>query len=515
MRPDFGQANPVETDAPFSHSGVRSKIRTARTSTSDAGLLLQEGPGARLRDGDGVTELFFYLPCVNSRVRTRLGNILKATEMVEIIPLASIVPSRFPLRTQLGNVSSLAASIRKSGMLEPIIVRPLDTKFEIVAGHRRFEACRRNRYHEIHAIVKELSDKEAYTIALEENLQRETLDPLEEGVAFRRYVEKYGYGGVTELARCIGRSEEYVSHRILLLSLHAEVQDQVRRRLLGPSDAWEISRVKDPVIQKQMAQTAIVHAATVRQIREVANLVNAGSGLRDAFTAVASKRGRDEARESPPSRDERLKSAAALALRVALIRIDALIEKLGSDTPGRKDLMNLRLSIHDLIGEYQGRSSNKGSPSEEIASLVKDRFLVYFNSGKINEIARMRSGDTFTIFDDYPLPLMDLKQSLKHDLAISRSVLPKGCEVEDLRIHLFGSGIGAVATFLFHQRHVKNGRSYSWKSRVSFVFERVNKEWRIVHEHWSEAVPALSTITRIKDINKVGDETPATVRFKR
>jgi ParB family chromosome partitioning protein len=439
---------------------------------------------------------------LKSLLRTRLKSVLETTEIVEAIPVKSIVPSRFPLRSDLGDISSLASSIGKSGLLEPIIVRPLDTKFEIVAGHRRFEACRKNRFHEIPAIVKELTDKEAYAVSLEENLQRQTLDPLEEAASFKFYTEKYGYGSVSELAQRLGKSEELVSHRIMLLSLPADVREQVRRRLLGPSDAWEISRVKVPELQKEIAKTAIFNGTTVRGIRKVANLVKAGTSVNGAFEMTDFERNQSASGGQKYRDTARLRSTAITSMKVALIRLDNLIGRASRDSKAMKELVGLRLGVHDLIGRFQVGRVSDASPSEDVASLVKDRFLEYFNSGRIKEIARMRSRDKFTIFDDYPLPLMNLKESLKHDSGVLRSSLSRNCVVEDLKVHVFGNGTGAIATFLFLQRHTKRGRVYSWRSRVSFVFERSNGEWQIVHEHWSEANRAQTTIRRLKKVNE-------------
>jgi len=438
-------------------------------------------------------------------LRTRLKSFLETTEIVEAIPVKSIVPSRFPLRFDLGDISSLASSISKTGLLEPIIVRPLDTKFEIVAGHRRFEACRKNRFHEIPAIVKELTDKEAYAVSLEENMQRQTLDPLEEAASFRFYTEKYGYGSTSELAQRIGKSEEFVSHRIMLLSLPADVREQIRRRLLGPSDAWEISRVKVPQLQKEIARTAISSGTTVRDIRRVANLVKAGTSVNDAFEMTDFERSPSASWGQKHRDAARLKSTAVTTMRVALIRLDNLIGRSSHDSPeAMKELVGLRLGVHDLIGRFQMERAGDLSPSDDVEALVKGRFLAYFNSGRIKEIARMRSRDKFTIFDDYPLPLMNLKQSLKHDSGVLKSSLSRNCLVEDLKVHMFGNGTGAIATFLFLQKHTKRGRVYSWRSRVSFVFERSNGEWRIVHEHWSEANRAKTTIRGIKKVNEAG-----------
>ena len=98
-------------------------------------------------------------------------------------------------------------------------MRLSDIKFEVVAGNRRLEACKRLHWLKVPCLVRELSDKEAYEIGLIENIERETLTPIEEAKAFQMYVKEKGWGGVKALAEKIGRSEEYVSHKIALLSL--------------------------------------------------------------------------------------------------------------------------------------------------------------------------------------------------------------------------------------------------------------------------------------------------------
>jgi ParB family transcriptional regulator, chromosome partitioning protein len=434
-------------------------------------------------------------------VRTRLGSYLKATELVEMVPTKLVVGSRHPLREDLGDLGSLAASIKKNGLLEPIIVRPLDSKFEIVAGHRRFEACRKNRFHEIPAIVMDITDRQAYGISLEENLQRKTLDPIEEARSFKLYVDKFGYGSVTELAEIIGKSEEYVSHRIMLLGLPPEVIDQVRRRLLSTSEAWEISRVKDGVIQTKMAELAINEGSTVRELRALATMVNSAAGKAEgAAQAAFERRSKDDGKER---RSEKIRKAAVSTLKVAMIRIDDLVRSSGDEPEDvRAGLMKLRLSIHDMIGRFGAGEEDMEAPTKEIADLIRGRFVNYFNEGRVSEIAKMRSRDRFSIFDDYPLNLMDLSQSLKHDLSVVRATKWRECSVEDLKVHLFEGGDGAVATFLFVQRHGRKGRLYRWRSRVSFVLERRNSAWSIVHEHWSEADPVETVIKSVRELNK-------------
>ncbi len=135
---------------------------------------------------------------------------------------------------------SFQSRLTSDGLLQPIIVRPLDNFFDLVAGHRRLEACKKLRWRKIPCHVVELSDKAAFEVALTENLDRKTLDPLEEGRAFQKYVTMSGWGGLTELSKRIGLSPSYISKRIALLSLPEEVIDQILRNRKVPSLAEEL-----------------------------------------------------------------------------------------------------------------------------------------------------------------------------------------------------------------------------------------------------------------------------------
>ena len=200
------------------------------------------------------------------------------------------------------------------------MVGPLGNKFEIIAGHRRFQACRMNRFVEVPAIVMDVQDRDAFEVSLEENLHRKTLDPMEEARAFSFYVNRYGYGSVTGLAGRIGKSEEYVSHRILLLNLPPSIQTLVSRRLLSSSNAWEITRVKDSSKQSELAESALKDKLTVREAREAAKsatkraMVDGASTMETPGSEALPRLG------PPPGDDKRMKvkRAASSALRIAL-----------------------------------------------------------------------------------------------------------------------------------------------------------------------------------------------------
>lgn len=172
---------------------------------------------------------------------------------VEQVETRAIRNSAHPVRKEVGMLEELMASIQRRGLLEPIVVRPNGKGFEVVAGSRRLEACRRLRVRVIPCHVVDLCDSGAYEVSLTENIQRQTLSPLEEAEAFKKYVRDYGYGGVSELARRIGKSQSYVSRRIGLWSLPSNLKGEIMRRRITPSAAAELSSL-DAASRAELSQ---------------------------------------------------------------------------------------------------------------------------------------------------------------------------------------------------------------------------------------------------------------------
>ena len=275
--------------------------------------------------------------------------------LVEPIELRMIRPSKFPVRYPDGrgspDLDGLKSSIRQHGLLQPIVVRPLEHGFEIVAGHRRFAACRSLRWRFMPCKIREIDDRQAFEIQLSENLQRKTMDPIEEAEAFERYVVDFGWGGVTDLGRRIGRSEEYVSHRMQLLKLPDALREKVTSSELGVSQAIEITGA-DPSIRAELidAVTGPDSAKmTVKQIRLTK------SRLAEESATAAGPAG-PAAPTQRLQRQAKIVKRSSLALRITLSRIDDLIEDAHKGGPdGRAELieflMDLRRRTHSMIDD--------------------------------------------------------------------------------------------------------------------------------------------------------------------
>jgi ParB family transcriptional regulator, chromosome partitioning protein len=246
-----------------------------------------------------------------------------------------------PLREDVGPIDDLLLSIREKGVLEPIVVRPIQEGFEVVAGNRRLEACRRLGIRKVPCHIVGLDDKQAYEISLIENLQRRNLNPIEEARAFKKYVDEYGYGSLSELARRIGKSEPYVSKRISLLNLPKDVREQVVSRRIAPSIAEELLYLEDGEIG-QIASKLFVEHVTRREVRNAIKNLKAVVGPPDDFEYA---RIEDSLRVM-----EKARSKCIASLQVCLMHIDDAMNSLEDDEWFvRENLAFYRRTVHQLI----------------------------------------------------------------------------------------------------------------------------------------------------------------------
>ena len=167
------------------------------------------------------------------------------TGFMEGLEIKRISPARNALRSEMGSLDELAASIAEKGLLEPIVVRFAPGGFEVVAGNRRLEACKMLGMRSIPCHIVDLDDREAFEVSLVENIQHETMNPIDEARAFKKYADDFGYGGITQLAEKIGKSQAYISNRIRLLALPKGVRDDVIRRRISPSVTQELVSLGD------------------------------------------------------------------------------------------------------------------------------------------------------------------------------------------------------------------------------------------------------------------------------
>ncbi len=300
-----------------------------------------------------------------------LSAYLRADTIPEYIEAKLIEPSPWNSRERDAHLETLMESIRRNGLLQPIIVRIFKQRFQVVAGNRRFAACRRLHWIRVPCLVRELDDKEAFEISLTENIERKTLTPLEEARAFRQYIQENSWGSETVLANAIGRSKAYVSHRIRLLTLPADVLELIESDEINPSTAAELIPIDDPHAQTVLARALADNKISTLEAREFVTVCRNGLGVDGVLnlfstgeTTVTSDN-RVES-ETKSRRYFRLLNKSILALRVCIVRLDSIIEEISTseDFDNLKDLLiKRRLLIHNQIDDLirlkrkNGRSS--------------------------------------------------------------------------------------------------------------------------------------------------------------
>jgi ParB family chromosome partitioning protein len=260
------------------------------------------------------------------------------------IKISEIKPFRYSVRAPDDeDLKDLIESIKQQGLLEPIIVRPTKEGYEVVAGNRRLAACRYLGWRTIPCIIRNLSDREAYEVMLIENVQRRSFNPIQEAEAYKRYVEEYGWGGIRELAKRIGKSEAHISHMLKLLEFPNEVIKEIKKCKISPAVAYELINLRDDE-QIRLISMVVQHKLSRRDIRRIKKLRKSGFKFEDALRLV-----RIEGLEGGRNFKLDVMNKAIAILKFAMMEMDELIKKSHESEDLRRTLFNFRLSLHRLI----------------------------------------------------------------------------------------------------------------------------------------------------------------------
>ena len=170
-------------------------------------------------------------------------------------------------------LNELMLSIQEHGILQPLIVRKKENKFEIVAGERRYRAARLAKVNEIPILVKEFDDKQVLEVALIENIQRSDLNSMELACAYSLLMERFDYTQ-EEVAQRVGKSRSEVTNLMRLLKLTPDLQQKLRDEVLSYGQARALLPIKDIALQKEAAEYIIEQELTVRETEKyVQNLL--------------------------------------------------------------------------------------------------------------------------------------------------------------------------------------------------------------------------------------------------
>ena len=184
-------------------------------------------------------------------------------------------------------LNELAQSIKSHGVLQPIIVRKTKgDQYEIVAGERRWRAAKLAKISQLPVIIKNLSNKESYELAIIENIQRNDLNPIEEAKAYKHLSVEYSLTQ-EEIAERVGKERSTVTNLIRILSLNEDVTNLIADKKLSLGHAKVLLAVKEPQIQKNLAKKVIDENLSVRKLEEiVSRVVVLGKDKRDSHKSL-------------------------------------------------------------------------------------------------------------------------------------------------------------------------------------------------------------------------------------
>jgi ParB family chromosome partitioning protein len=228
----------------------------------------------------GCRPLGFEIPMAKVVLGKGLGALINASkpashalepsERVERVPLSEIIPSPLQPRKSFraDQLQELIESIRERGIIQPLIVRRVEDKCELIAGERRWRAASQLGLKEVPVIIRHASDRDVLELALIENLQREDLNPIEEASAYRRLAEEFALRQ-EDIAQRVGKSRSVVANSIRLLDLHSQVQSYLAQGRLTVGHAKALLALQNQEEQLMAAELAIRQSATVRMTEKL------------------------------------------------------------------------------------------------------------------------------------------------------------------------------------------------------------------------------------------------------
>ena len=249
---------------------------------------------------------------------------------VRDIPLEKVIPNPGQPRMTWheDTLAELAASIREHGVLQPILVRPAGSDYEIIAGERRWRASKLAGKETVPAIVERFDDSTALEIALIENLQREDLSPLDEAVIYKKMTDELGYS-IRNLATKLSKDKGYVENRLRLASAPDDVRDMVAQRYDTLSAAYELMKLENKRRRQSLAKQIIGGKLTLLRLHDqVERILHPGVETPKTEPAI------------PPLRDDALITATR-KLNEALSELGRAIGEDGQGRIAEGDRQNL------------------------------------------------------------------------------------------------------------------------------------------------------------------------------
>ncbi len=223
----------------------------------------KHGLGRGLEALLGEDDLSFSLDTINTTEATEQG--------IKTIKIEELTPSQYQPRKEFNQeaLNALVCSIREKGILQPLIVRKNNDKYELIAGERRWRAAKLAGLSEVPVIEKDLDNQEVLEVALVENLLRENLTPIEEAEGFNRLIKEFSHTHEI-LSQIVGKSRSYITNSLRLLSLPDTIKEMLANNQLTAGHARALIGLENA---EEIAQKVISRGLTVRQTEDLVNQI--------------------------------------------------------------------------------------------------------------------------------------------------------------------------------------------------------------------------------------------------
>ncbi|HEV7642475.1 MAG TPA: ParB/RepB/Spo0J family partition protein [Pyrinomonadaceae bacterium] len=205
--------------------------------------------------------------------------VVQPGDSLREIDIDLIKPNSEQPRTRFAETAleELAQSIRENGIIQPVVLRPSGSGYELIAGERRWRAAQRAELRKIPAVIREVTDEKKLELALIENIQRQELNPIEEAKAFKRLIEIFGLTQ-EKLAERIGKDRVLIANHLRLLKLPEDIQVLVEERKISAGHARAILSIVEIGEQRRLAREVIDRSLSVREAERIAKRINGLSG---------------------------------------------------------------------------------------------------------------------------------------------------------------------------------------------------------------------------------------------
>ena len=255
--------------------------------------------------------------------------------------ISDVLPNRFQPRIKFdeNSINELALSIKKYGVIQPIVVRKIGDKYEIIAGERRYKASVLAGKTTIPAIISEMNDKDSVEIALIENVQREDLTPIEKAISYKKILDM-GYISQEELANKVGKSQSSIANTLRLLNLTDDVQEALLENKISERHARSLLKLKDNKQQVDMLNKIVNERLTVRKTdEEIDRMLN--DNMNNNFNNISTNDNSLETENVITIPDVEIPQVASPSLAPGFMDIDKIEQEAKDIAPIEKEKPNI------------------------------------------------------------------------------------------------------------------------------------------------------------------------------